>query len=343
MTNSRDKIWIAGPCAAESREQILQTADKMCNKAAEKGIKLFAFRAGAWKVRSAPDGFIGAGSNALKWLFEVQQTYKIPACVEVVNDKHVELCAENGIKVVWIGARTGVNPSEVQKIADAVKGSDFTVLVKNPIIPDLKLWTGNIERFMKAGVKCVMAVHRGFADATENVFRNAPVWKIPIELKVQMSELPILCDPSHLCGNTKWIPQVAQIAMNYGFDGLMTECHVSPENALSDSKQQLTPEQWVDLISALKIRSENENLKLESYRSLLENIDNQISELLYKRMTLVDEIASVKRDNNIAVVQPQQWQHVVERYKKHPNDALYQNFIDRFLEILHQASIERQK
>ena len=338
-----ERIWIAGPCAAETREQVLETARQLVEQSRLASIKLDYYRAGAWKVRSTPDSFTGAGENALPWLEEVQETWQVPVCVEVMNARQVELCAKHDIHTVWVGARTAVNPTEVQQIADAVRHSGFTVIVKNPIIPDLKLWIGNIERFLKADVRQVMAVHRGFPDAQENVYRNAPVWQIPIDLKVRMPELPILCDPSHLCGQVRWIPEVAQIAMNYGFDGLMTECHCTPQQALSDAEQQMTPMQWAEMITGLDLRNDTPDLSLVKQRAKLENIDNQLSELLYQRMLISDEIADIKRKNHIAVVQPQQWQQVVKRYLKHPEDSAYQEFIDKFLELLHQTSIKRQQ
>ena len=338
-----ERIWIAGPCAAESREQLLDTAAQLVEQAREKGISLHYFRAGAWKVRSFPNSFSGAGETALPWLQEVQNIYQIPVCIEVMNAHQVELCAKHDIHAVWVGARTSVNPVEVQQIADAVKHSAFNVLIKNPMIPDLKLWIGNIERFLQADIQQVMAVHRGFPDVQENIYRNAPFWHIPIELKVQMPELPILCDPSHLCGKVEWIPEVAQLAMNYGFNGLMVECHSHPKDALSDAGQQMTPSEWADMISRLDLRNDTANLNLVKQRSTLENIDNQISTLLYQRMKIVDEIAEIKRKNHIAVVQPQQWQQVVERYEKHKEDSDYQLFIEKFLQLLHQSSIDRQK
>ncbi len=340
--SSMERIWIAGPCAAESREQLMDTAAQLKEQSALAGIKLHYFRAGAWKVRSIPEAFSGAGDAALPWLQEVQETFGVPVCVEVMNTHHVELCAKFGIRIVWIGARTSVNPVEVQKIADAVRHSDFTVMVKNPIIPDLKLWIGNIERFQNADIGMVMAVHRGFTDAQENIYRNAPMWQIPIELKVAEPDLPVLCDPSHLCGHVQWIPQVAQLALNYGFNGLMTECHIDPAHALSDASQQMAPADWVQMLKDLDLRSEVSNLELVKQRSMLENIDNQISELLYQRMKLVDEIAEIKRNNHIAVVQPHQWQQVVKRYQRHPEDQPYSDFLDKFLELLHQTSINRQ-
>lgn len=338
-----DRIWIAGPCAAESREQVLTTAEQLVMCAHNNNIPLHYYRAGVWKVRSAPDSFAGAGEVALVWLQEVQQHYGIPVCTEVMNAEQVELCAKHDIHNVWIGARTAVNPIDVQQIADAVRHSDFTVMVKNPMIPDLKLWIGNIERFQKADIRQVMAIHRGFPDAKENVYRNAPLWHIPIDLKVLLPELPILCDPSHLCGQVRLIPEIAQLAMNYGFNGLMTECHYQPAQALSDTGQQLSPKEWVTLISQLDLRTDGSDLELLKQRTVLENIDHQISELLYQRMKTVDEIADIKRKNHIAVVQPQQWQQVVQRYMKHTEDTAYQNFIEQFLELLHQSSINRQK
>ena len=337
-----ERIWIAGPCAAESREQLLMTAAELMEQSALARVRLDYFRAGIWKVRSVPGSFCGAGEEALPWLQEVQRTYGVPACVEVMSARQLELCAAYGIRTVWVGARTCVNPTEVQQIADAVRGSDFTVLVKNPMIPDLRLWEGNIERFLKAGIRQVMAVHRGFTDAQENIYRNAPLWQIPIDLKVHLPELPILCDPSHLCGQVRWIPQVAQLAMNYGFNGLMIECHHNPAQALSDAEQQLTPVQWAALVSGLDLRANAADLDLVKQRSLLENVDNQLSELLYQRMMLVDEIAEIKKAKHIAVVQPKEWQEVVKRYQKHPEDTAYQKFLEKFLELLHQSSIERQ-
>lgn len=340
---SMERIWIAGPCAAESRGQLMDTAAQLSEQAQEKGISLHYFRAGAWKVRSVPDSFAGAGEAALPWLQEVQNTYHIPVCVEAMNAKQVELCDKYDIHTIWVGARTSVNPVEVQKIADAVKHSKFTVMVKNPMIPDLKLWIGNIERFLQADIRGVMAIHRGFPDVQENIFRNAPFWHIPIELKVQMPDLPILCDPSHLCGKVEWIPEVAQLAMNYGFNGLMIECHPHPEHALSDADQQMLPADWANMIGHLDLRNDSADLELVKQRSTLENIDNQISTLLYQRMKMVDEIAEIKRNHHIALVQPQQWQQVVKRYTKHSEDTSYQAFIEQFLELLHQSSIDRQK
>ena len=337
------EILIAGPCAAESERQLLDTAAQLQEEVRAHGWQLAFYRAGVWKPRSRPDSFEGMGETALPWLAEVQQQFGFPVCVEVMTPHQVELCLKHGISAFWVGARTSVNPTTVQEIADAVRGVPVTALVKNPMVPDFKLWAGNLERFLHAGVTKVMAVHRGFADSTENVYRNAPRWEIPIELKVQFPELPILCDPSHICGHTRWIAQMAQVALAYGFDGLMMECHAHPEQALSDAEQQLTPRQWAELIETLSFKNNVPNRDLVKQRALLENVDTQLSELLAMRFHIVDEIARIKRDNNLPVVQPQQWAQVRKRYLKDEQDAQYQEFIEQFLEVLHINSIKRQQ
>lgn len=336
-------ILIAGPCAAESELQLMTTAEQLHEVAKRQGLLLDYFRAGVWKPRSNPNSFMGVGEQALSWLGEVQRRFGFCVCTEVMNAQQVELCEKAGITALWVGARTGVNPADVQKIVDAIKGKPFTILIKNPLVPDLKLWQGNIERFLQAGVKQVMAVHRGFADGNENIYRNAPCWEIPIDLKVSFPELPILCDPSHLCGQTKWIPQIAQLALNYGFNGLMMECHCNPSEALSDADQQIIPAEWGNLIQNLTFKINAPNADLIKQRALLEHVDTQLSELLAKRMEIVDEIARIKKDNNLPVVQPQQWQQVKERYLKEGQDPAYREFLAQFLELLHQASIQRQK
>lgn len=336
-------MWIVGPCAAESEFQVKETAAQLAQVSAAAGHRLNWFRAGVWKPRSNPSSFCGAGEPALAWLSEVQRQYGWPVCVEVMTPEHVALCHRYDIHTVWVGARTAVNPTQVQLLADAVRKGNFTVLVKNPLVPDLNLWMGNIERFQQAGAHEVIAVHRGCPDANENVYRNAPCWDIPVKLRVKMPHLKIVCDPSHLCGSTKWIPQISQIALNYGFNGLMVECHHNPKQALSDEQQQLTPQEWGTLAAHLQVRTNAPNHDLFCQRTLLENIDTQISQLLLKRMEVVDVIADIKKNNNLPVIQPQQWQLVVERYLKPDQDEAYKQFVRQFLDLLHQASIERQK
>lgn len=336
-------ILIAGPCAVESHTQLFTTAQQLCAELQVRNKRLDFFRAGVWKPRSNPGSFVGLGEEALPWLAEIQQQFGYTVCVEVMSAAQVELCAKHDIEAMWIGARTGVNPVEVQKIADAVKGMPFTVMVKNPLVADVNLWIGNVERFLKADVRQVMAIHRGFSDNNENVYRNAPCWEVAIDLKVRYPEMPILCDPSHLCGHVRLIPQIAQLSQIYGFDGLMVECHCCPEQALSDSAQQMTPAQWASMLDNIRFTNNVPNLDLVKQRAILENVDTQLSELLAQRMHIVDEISKIKKDNDLPVVQPQQWQQVMERYLKPGQDEQYQDFIKQFLEILHQASIRRQQ
>jgi len=335
-------ITIAGPCAAESAEQLTVTAEQLVQEMRSLGRELSFFRAGVWKPRSNPDSFTGMGEEALPVLAEIEKRFGIPVCVEVMTPQQVELCEQYNILNVWIGARTGVNPLEVQHLADSLRHKPFTVMVKNPIVPDLKLWAGNVERFLKADVLQVMAIHRGCPDNSENVFRNAPCWDLAIDMKVQFPDMPIICDPSHLCGHTRFIPQIAQIALNYGFDGLMVECHHQPQQALSDASQQLTPAELAQLLTHLNFTTDAPNHDLIKQRALLENIDTQLSELLVKRMEIIDKIAEIKNANQLPIVQPQQWQQVRNRYLKTDQDSNYQEFINEFLEILHQYSIKRQ-
>lgn len=336
-------LLIAGPCAVESERQILTTAGQLHQAVQRLGLALDFFRAGVWKPRSNPASFKGLGHEALPWLADLQRSFGFRVCTEVMTTAQVEACEKAGITALWIGARTSVNPTDVQKIADAVKGKPFTIMVKNPLVPDLKLWQGNLERFLMADVGQVIAVHRGFADGNENIYRNAPCWEIPIDLKVLYPNLPIVCDPSHLCGHVQWIPQIAQLALNYGFNGLMLECHCNPAEALSDTDQQLTPAEWENLIRNLSFKINAPNADLIKQRALLEHVDTQLSALLARRMEIVDEIARIKKENNLPVVQPQQWQQVKERYLKAGQDPAYREFLARFLELLHQSSIQRQQ
>lgn len=340
-------IIVAGPCAAESYEQLSLTAKGLSDALAAQKRQLDYFRAGVWKPRSQPDAFAGCGEKTLPWLQEIQEQYGFPVCVEVNAPEQLDLCEKHHIKTIWIGSRTGVNPFDIQEIASAIQGRDFTVMVKNPMIADLKLWIGNIERFRKAGVKQIMAIHRGFADSGESVYRNRPGWEIAIDLKIHFPEMPILCDPSHIAGNRNYIGQLSQLALDYGFDGLMIETHHQPENALSDAAQQLTPDDFVNLLLSLNFKdnvtspAENE---LRKQRTQINNIDTQLSVLLRKRMEVVDLIAKIKQEHNLPVVQPEQWKKVVDLYLKESlQDNDYQDFINNFLELLHQSSIKRQR
>ena len=340
-------IIIAGPCAAESKEQLFLTAQELKENLAAKGLSLDYFRAGVWKPRSKPNDFSGLGEEALPWLRQIQTEHGIPVCVEVSAPEQLDLCEKYGIKAFWIGARTAVNPFDVQEIATAAQNRDFTVMVKNPLIADLKLWVGNIERFLNAGITQLMAVHRGCADSNESVYRNNPSWEMAIDLKVRYPQIPLLCDPSHIAGQRQYIAQLSQLALDYGFDGLMVESHYQPATALSDAEQQLTPADLAEMLSKLQFKdtlSSPAEHELRKQRTLIHNIDTQLSVLLGKRMEIVDSIAKIKAEHNLPVVQPEQWNKVVQTYQQSSlQDIDYQKFIENFLELLHQSSIKRQR
>lgn len=340
-------LIIAGPCAAETEEQLRATAAEIVGVFSKISFELSYFRAGVWKPRSTPSGFAGAGEPALRWLKNLQNDLHLRACVEVATPKHIDLCAQHDITAVWIGARTAVNPFSVQTLADALKGSDFTVMLKNPAIADEKLWQGGIERLLNADVKKVIAVHRGFAEINENIYRNAPLWEIPIALKLHFPEVPLLCDPSHICGDSKHLRQISQSALDWGFDGLMVETHHAPAHALTDQQQQISPTELGELLQTLVFKSPLSSPaeeELRKCRNRIDHIDTQLAELLARRMSVVDNIAQIKSENNLPLVQPQQWNKVVNTYLRSalPDDN-YSVFIQKFLDLLHQQSIERQK
>ena len=340
-------IIIAGPCAVESEKQLLLTANGLKDALSRRSLNLDFFRAGVWKPRSKPEDFSGLGEDALPWLQQIQTELGTPVCVEVSTPEQLDLCEKYGIKAFWIGARTAVNPFDVHEIANAARNRNLTVMVKNPLVADLKLWAGNIERFLNAGITKVMAIHRGFADSSESVYRNRPSWEIAIDLKVRFPHIPLLCDPSHIAGQRNYIAQLSQIALDYGFDGLMIESHYLPEAALSDAEQQLAPDNLGQLLSELKFKDElsspAEN-ELRKQRTQIHNIDTQLSVLLSKRMQIVDSIAQIKKEHNLPVVQPEQWNKVVRMYQDNSlQDIDYQDFINKYLELLHQSSIKRQR
>ena len=348
------KILIAGPCAAESKEQLFETAKgiwdirypifdmryEICD------FDLIFFRVGVWKARTNPEDFQGVGEEAFVWLKEIKEQFGFRICVEVASKEHVMLCLKNNIDAVWIGARTTVNPFLVQEIADAVQNSSLIVLVKNPINPDINLWTGAIQRFQKAGIQNIMAVHRGFSIENENVYRNAPCWEIPVALKMKMPEISMLCDIAHIAGNVDLQQNVAQTAINYGFNGLMAEVHYAPEKALSDKKQQLFPSQLYNLLKTITFQSSANEAEQALFiqRNLIKNIDIQISKLLSKRMETVDEIAAIKAQHQLPLLQPEQWKRVVAIYEENAlKDDNYLQFLEDFLLLLHKSSLKRQE
>ncbi len=335
-------IIIAGPCSAESEEQVLATAKGL----AKRNIDLF--RAGIWKPRTRPGSFEGVGRIGLKWMQKVRQETGLKVTTEVANREHVFEALKHNIDVLWLGARTTVNPFSVQEVADALEGTNVPVMIKNPINPDLKLWLGAIERIYKAGIENIAVIHRGFSHHGDSGFRNIPRWQIPIELKRQFPDLEVICDNSHICGRRDILQKVAQKAMDLNFDGLMTETHPDPDNAWSDAAQQITPDTFHDLVENLVLRnvtSENREFKetLEHFRSEIDEIDNELINILGRRMQIADKIGLYKKENNIAILQTTRWNNILDnQVAKGKNVGLSEGFMSILLRAIHQESINHQ-
>ncbi len=336
------KPWmIAGPCSAESQEQLLATA-----KAIQSDTDLF--RAGVWKPRTRPNSFEGIGEQALEWLQVVKQETELRIATEVANAQHVEKCLRAGIDVLWLGARTTVNPFYVQEIAEALKGVDIPVLVKNPLHPELSLWIGALERLNKAGINQLAAIHRGFFTLEQSAFRNEPKWEIPIRLKKKYPELPIICDPSHISGNTAMIQEVAQTALDLNMDGLMVETHVSPQTALSDAEQQITPKQLANLISSLVLREtsaedKNFNAQLKKLRKSIDEVDMKLLQVMGERTKLVQEIGRFKKENSVTILQIERWFEILKtRQEMGVSCDLENQMVSELFELIHKHSILTQ-
>lgn len=343
FTAANKPFLIAGPCSAESREQLWQTAEGM------KDLPIQLFRAGVWKPRTRPGSFEGKGEIALSWLQEIKAHFGFAITIEVAEAEHVELALKYGIDSVWIGARTTVNPFQVQHIADALKGVDIPVMIKNPVNPDVDLWQGGVERIMAAGIRNVAAIHRGFSTyKTSSSYRNQPNWIIPVELRRRIPGLPIFCDPSHITGNASLVAQVAQKAMNIGFDGLMIETHINPKEALTDAAQQITPAELCNLMQSLVIRKEfapdgTGLLELEYLRQTADNIDAEIIDLLAKRMEISGQMGDIKRQNNMTAYQPDRWREIMETRRGQANKLLLdEQYISALWQIIHDESIKKQ-
>lgn len=335
-------FWIAGPCSAESEEQVLSTARGLADA------KIDLFRAGIWKPRTLPNSFEGMGIPGLKWLNRVQSEVGLKVCTEVANTQHVEACLEHNIDVLWIGARTTVSPFAVQEIADALRGTKIPVLVKNPINPDLKLWIGAIERLRKAGIDRVGAIHRGFSTYETEKYRNQPRWQVAIELKRTFPDITLICDSSHICGSRPLLEQVSQKALDLNYDGIMLEVHPNPDAALSDAKQQITPEAFKALKDRLVYRpSESNNSAfqetLQNLRLQIDEIDDEIVSLMNSRMQIIDSIGAYKKRNNISILQTKRWSEILERCIAKGEDlGMNPQFIRNYLQAIHQESINRQ-
>jgi len=340
---------IAGPCSAETEDQVLKIAHDLKalgEKDPNKGIDLY--RAGVWKPRTRPGAFEGNGASALPWLRRVKEETGLRTTIEVANANQVYEALKFGIDVLWIGARTTVNPFSVQEIADALKGVNVPVLVKNPVNPDLDLWIGAIERIGNAGITQLGAIHRGFSTYAKSKFRNAPYWEIPIELRRRMPQIPLICDNSHICGNRVDLLEVAQQALDLNYDGLMTEVHNTPDEAWSDAKQQITPFVYYELCQKLIMRREtSDNASflehIENIRHKIDEVDLELMNLLARRMRLAEDIGRYKKRNNIAILQAARWNEILEKaYKQGRERGLTDPFVEKFLTAVHQESIAHQ-
>ncbi len=335
----------AGPCSAETEEQVHQTIEQIFQ---EIPIGVDLIRAGIWKPRTRPNSFEGVGQMGLSWLKDAGIRYNTPVCTEVANSMHVEQSLKAGIDVLWIGARTTVNPFSVQEIADSLKGVDIPVFIKNPINPDLELWIGAIERIQNAGVKNIAAVHRGFSPFEKTIYRNIPKWDLPVALKSRMPELPIICDPSHICGRRDLLLSVSQQALDLTMDGLMIECHRNPSEAWSDAAQQLTPKSLAQLMDALIIRKvdiqkEMGGISLAELRLKIDLVDEEILQSFAKRMELARNIGKIKKDNNVTILQLDRWKEIVAQRKKISSSLqLNETFIENILSLIHEESMAQQ-
>lgn len=342
LENTDRPLLIAGPCSAETEEQVLQTAKQL----KEQNIQIF--RAGIWKPRTRPNLFEGVGSIGLTWLKRVQKELGMKVSTEVANVKHVYEALRMGMDIIWIGARTSANPFAMQEIADALKGVDIPVFVKNPVNPDVDLWCGAIERLQGAGITKLGAIHRGFSTFDKTRYRNIPQWQIPIELRHKMPDIPILCDPSHIAGRTDILQEISQKAMDLNYDGLIIETHCNPEKAWSDAAQQITPEHLKSLLSSLHLRAVDSDdpyilNALEDLRIQIDKFDNELLEILEERMKVAEQIGSYKKINNLTILQPNRWQEVLSKtLKKGMNRNLSDEFLTQVFKAIHQESINKQ-
>ena len=336
-------LVIAGPCSAETEAQVLDIARQLKNS------DVSIYRAGIWKPRTRPGGFEGVGAIGLGWLQKAKAETGLMMAVEVANASHVKLALEHDIDVLWIGARTTVNPFAVQEIADALQGTDKIVLIKNPVNPDLALWLGGVERIYNAGIRKLGVIHRGFSTYEKTKYRNIPEWQIPIELHDRFPDLPIICDPSHITGKRDMIQQVSQQALNLNYDGLMIETHNNPDKAWSDAAQQVTPDTLKEILQNLILRKKTDetyefNNELQNLRLRIDEYDAKMMETLGKRMQIAEEIGALKKENNVAVLQNKRWNEVRKRMLAMGIEkGLTEEFIDRLFKAIHQESIGHQE
>jgi len=336
-------LMIAGPCSAESEEQLLKIAHQL------KDTDATVLRAGIWKPRTRPGNFEGVGEIGLKWLQKAKAETGMMTATEVANPVHVELALKHDIDVLWLGARTAVSPFIVQEIADALKGTDKIVLVKNPVNPDLPLWLGAVERLYTSDIKKLGVIHRGFSSFEESKYRNNPEWQIPIDLQNRFPDLPLICDPSHIAGTRSLIFDVCQTALDFNFDGFMVETHYDPDNAWSDAKQQITPETLVQMMIDLKVRkkqasSEDYLSQLNNLRANIDVLDDKLLGLLSKRMEVADGIGLLKKENNVSILQTNRWNEILGKMiLRGEEKGLSEEFVLKIYKAIHQESISHQK
>ncbi|MBR4837072.1 MAG: bifunctional 3-deoxy-7-phosphoheptulonate synthase/chorismate mutase type II [Bacteroidales bacterium] len=334
-------LVISGPCSVETREQLMDTADGL-----SKIERVKVLRGGIWKPRTRPDVFEGVGEVGLQWMKEAKEKFGFLTMTEVAVPEHVELALRYDIDILWLGARTVVNPFSVQELADCLKGCDVPVFVKNPIAPDVKLWLGAIERLNGAGLKYIGAIHRGFSSAEETPYRNAPVWKIPIELKRLRPDIPMITDVSHICGCRELLQVTAQKALDFGTKGFMIESHCKPEQALTDANQQITPESLKNALNKLvikKINTDKDDVVLKNLRKEIDDIDDELLNLIAKRMNVSEKIGDFKRKHDLTVLQMDRWKSVLEaNINKGVNLGLNGDSVKEIFEIIHKDSIDRQ-
>jgi len=341
--NLSHPLVIAGPCSAETEEQVLKIAHEL------KDSDVSIYRAGIWKPRTRPGGFEGVGAIGLKWLQKAKAETGLLMATEVANAAHVKLALEHDIDVLWIGARTTVNPFAVQEIADALQNTDKIVLVKNPVNPDLALWLGGVERLYNAGIKKLGVIHRGFSTYEKTKYRNIPEWQLAIELQNRFPDLPLICDPSHITGKRDMIQEVSQQALDLNYDGLIIETHIDPDNAWSDAAQQVTPTKLKQIFEDLKVRKETEegsdyNQSLSRLRVDIDEYDAKLLEILGKRMTVADKIGALKKEKNVAVLQNKRWNEILGKMILEGEEkGLSEEFILRIFKAIHQESISHQE
>ncbi|MCM1169374.1 MAG: bifunctional 3-deoxy-7-phosphoheptulonate synthase/chorismate mutase type II [Bacteroides sp.] len=337
---------MAGPCSAESREQLLRTAGFFADyNARNPQLPVRVFRAGVWKPRTRPGSFEGMGEQALAWLAEVRETYRLPVSTEVATARHVELCLRHGIDQLWIGARTTANPFLMEEISQALQGCGNPVWVKNPISPDLALWLGAIERVSRHSKGKVGAIHRGFGMYNSLPYRNSPLWEIAVEMKRSHPEIPLLCDPSHMGGKRAYLPELAQNGLDLEMDGLMLEVHPSPAEAMSDAAQQVDFEGFEQLLSGLVFRKAGcSSVKMAQIRHILDEVDDELIQVLARRMQLVKELGRLKKEENLSVLQFDRWNEVVKRMASlAERQGLDKEFVQQILNCLHAEAIRVQK